>query len=78
MPSLNIKYSITDDQNLRFATSKTVSYPEFKEVAPFVYESIATRIGGNPDLLGSSNPDFVNVGNKSYSKILNIDLWIKQ
>ena len=74
LPSLNIKYAINDDQNLRFTVSQTVSLPEFKEVAPFVYESIATRIGGNPDLLGSSNPDFVNVGDKSYSKIINLDL----
>ena len=59
LPSLNIKYAINEDQNLRFSVSQTVSLPEFKEVAPFVYESIATRIGGNPDLLGSSNPDFV-------------------
>ena len=74
LPSLNIKYAINDDQNLRFTASQTVSLPEFKEVAPFVYENIATRIGGNPDLLGSTNPNFVNVGDKSYSKILNIDL----
>ena len=74
LPSLNIKYAINDEQNLRFTASQTVSLPEFKEVAPFVYESITTRIGGNPDLLGSTNPDFVNVGDKSYSKILNFDL----
>jgi TonB-dependent receptor len=64
LPSLNIKYSLTEDQNLRFATSKTVSYPEFKEVAPFVYEDVAQRIGGNPDLLN----------NPSFSEIYNIDL----
>ena len=74
LPSLNIKYAINDDQNLRFTASQTVSLPEFKEVAPFVYESISNRIGGNPDLLGSSNPDFINVGDKSYSKIVNVDL----
>ncbi|MDU8886716.1 TonB-dependent receptor [Yeosuana sp. MJ-SS3] len=74
LPSLNIKYALNDDQNLRFTASQTVSLPEFKEVAPFVYEDIATRIGGNPDLLGSSNPDFLNVSDKSYSKILNFDL----
>ena len=74
LPSLNIKYALNDDQNLRFTASQTVSLPEFKEVAPFVYESISNRIGGNPDLLGSSNPDFINVGDKSYSKIVNVDL----
>ncbi|MEQ3663212.1 MULTISPECIES: TonB-dependent receptor [unclassified Olleya] len=61
LPSLNIKYSLTDDQNLRLSASKTVSTPEFKEIAPFVYEDVSTRIGGNPDALG-------------YSEVLNIDL----
>lgn len=74
LPSLNIKYAINDDQNLRFTASQTVSLPEFKEVAPFVYEGVTTRIGGNPDLLGSNNPDFINIGDKSFSKILNLDL----
>ena len=63
LPSLNIKYSLTDEQNIRFSASQTVSIPEFKEMAPFVYEDIATRIGGNPDLL-----------EKGYSEILNLDL----
>jgi outer membrane receptor protein involved in Fe transport len=74
LPSLNIKYTINDDQNLRFTASQTVSLPEFKEVAPFVYEDISTRYGGNPDLLGSDNPGFLNVSDKAYSEILNFDL----
>jgi len=61
LPSLNIKYAINEDQNLRFTASQTISLPEFKEVAPFVYEGVSQRIGGNPDVLG-------------YSKILNLDL----
>lgn len=61
LPSLNIKYSLTDDQNLRFATSKTVSFPEFKEVAPFVYEDVTQRVGGNPGLL--EDPSFSNIYN---------------
>ena len=51
LPSLNVKYALTDDSNLRFSFSKTVSFPEFKEVAPFVYEDVTQRVGGNPDLL---------------------------
>ncbi|WP_339918015.1 TonB-dependent receptor [Yeosuana marina] len=75
LPSLNIKYAINEDQNLRFTASQTVSLPEFKEVAPFVYEGISTRIGGNPDLLGkTNNPNPINIGDKGYSKILNLDL----
>ncbi len=61
LPTLNIKYVLNEDQNLRFSASQTVSVPEFKEVAPFVYEDVSTRIGGNPDALG-------------FSKILNADL----
>ncbi|MEO6348585.1 MAG: TonB-dependent receptor [Aquaticitalea sp.] len=63
LPSLNIKYALNEDQNLRFTASQTVSLPEFKEVAPFVYEGVTTRIGGNPDLL-----------DKGFSKIYNVDL----
>ncbi|TYB78488.1 TonB-dependent receptor [Bizionia myxarmorum] len=62
LPSLNVKYSINEDQNLRFSASQTASLPEFKEVAPFVYEDISTRVGGNPDLL-----------EKGFSKIYNVD-----
>lgn len=64
LPSLNIKYALNEDQNLRFAASKTISYPEFKEVAPFVYEDVTQRVGGNPDLLNEP----------SFSEIYNIDL----
>jgi len=63
LPSLNIKYALTEDQNLRFSASRTVSNPEFKEVAPFVYENVTDRIGGNPDLLNDP----------AFSTILNLD-----
>jgi TonB-dependent receptor len=61
LPSLNIKYALSTTQNLRFGFSKTVSFPEFKEVAPFVYEDVTERIGGNPDLL--NDPTFSNIYN---------------
>lgn len=64
LPSLSIRYAINDDQNVRFAFSKTVSNPEFKEIAPFVYEGVSQRIGGNPDLLNDP----------SYSEVFNFDL----
>lgn len=68
LPNLSIKYSLNEDQNIRFAASKTVSIPEFKEIAPFVYEDVTKAIGGNPDLLGGG------VSGKSFSDIYNIDL----
>ena len=64
LPSLNVKYALSEDQNLRFSASRTVSNPEFKEVAPFVYENVTDRIGGNPDLLNDP----------AFSTILNLDL----
>ena len=69
LPSLNIKYALNEDQNLRFSFSKTISLPEFKEAANFVYEDVTQRIGGNPDLLGKIDGSGV-----SYSDIYNYDL----
>jgi len=63
LPSLNIKYALNEDKNLRFSLSSTVSNPEFKEVAPFVYEDVTQRIGGNPDLLNDP----------AFSRIYNLD-----
>ncbi|WP_396602362.1 TonB-dependent receptor domain-containing protein [Algibacter sp. R77976] len=75
LPSLSLKYALNEDQNLRFSGSQTISLPEFKEVAPFVYESVSQRIGGNPDLLGQKDGfNYTNVKDVSYSKILNLDL----
>ena len=74
LPSINIKYSLNDDINLRLSYSNTVSFPEFKEMAPYVYEGVTQRIGGNPDLLGhQAGVNYVNVKDVSYSEILNLD-----
>lgn len=64
LPSLNVKYALTDDNNLRFGFSKTVSVPEFKEITPFVYEDVTQRVGGNPDLLNDP----------SFSQVYNLDI----
>ncbi|MBT8222001.1 MAG: TonB-dependent receptor, partial [Eudoraea sp.] len=69
LPSLNVKYALNEDSNLRFAFSKTASFPEFKEVAPFVYESVTQRVGGNPDLLGG-----LSGNGPTYSDVFNFDL----
>lgn len=74
LPSLSLKHALAQNQNLRFSASQTMSLPEFKEVAPFVYESVSQRIGGNPDLLGhQAGETYTNVKDVSYSKILNLD-----
>lgn len=51
LPSFNLKYSITRNDILRFAASKTYTLPQFKETAPFTYENITESSFGNPDLM---------------------------
>ncbi|MEY8020217.1 TonB-dependent receptor [Muriicola sp. SD30] len=69
LPSLNLRYALSEDTNLRFSFSKTASFPEFKEAANFVYEGVVQRVGGNPDLLGK--PDGTG---PIFSEIYNYDL----
>ncbi len=69
LPSVNVKYAINENSNLRLAASKTASFPEFKEVAPFVYEGVTQRVGGNPDLLGG-----LDGTGATYSDVYNYDL----
>ena len=69
LPSLSARYAVNENSNFRFAFSKTASFPEFKEVAPFVYEAVTLRVGGNPDLLGG-----LDGTGPTYSDIYNFDL----
>lgn len=58
-PSLNVKYSVSEQSNIRLATSRTITLPEFKEIAPFEYVSQTGQITrGNPDLEASTNFNF--------------------
>ncbi|TRZ43316.1 TonB-dependent receptor [Robertkochia solimangrovi] len=58
-PSLNVKYTINEKNALRFASSKTITLPEFKEIAPFEYVSQTGQVTrGNPDLEASTNYNF--------------------
>lgn len=58
-PSLNLKYSPTEKSNIRLAASKTITLPEFKEIAPFEYVSQTGQITrGNPNLEASKNLNF--------------------
>jgi len=55
-PSLNIKYTINELNALRLAVSRTITLPEFKEIAPFNYVSPTGQITrGNPDLIASKD-----------------------
>jgi len=56
LPSFNLKYQLNDKSALRLAASKTITLPEFKELAPFEYVTPTGRvIAGNPDLKNSEN-----------------------
>ena len=57
LPHLNVKYNISDDRIFRFAGSRTVSRPGFKEVAPFEYTEVfaGVKTRGNPELQNGIN-----------------------
>jgi len=52
LPAMNLTYSFSDAANLRAAYSRTVSRPEFRELAPFAFYDFSTLsvIYGNPEL----------------------------
>ncbi len=59
LPSLSLKYSLNDKNSVRLAGSKTMTLPEFKELAPFEYvNAIGDVFVGNPELIKSSNYNF--------------------
>lgn len=52
LPSVNLVYSLTKKSNLRLAYYKTVSRPEFRELAPFAFYNFLMDniLSGNPNL----------------------------
>ena len=60
LPSLNIKYSLGKKTNMRFAASRTLSRPEFRELAPFSFFDFSRgiEIAGNPELERTSIHNF--------------------
>lgn len=55
LPSVSLKYTLNDKNNLKFAASKTYTLPQFKERAPFLFEDIVNNSLGNPNLYSSDN-----------------------
>ena len=55
LPSLNLRYNLTDKHALRLAASKTYTLPQAKEISPFRYVSVSFNSQGNPDLRPSDN-----------------------
>lgn len=52
LPALNVNYNVIKDMNLRFAYSRTLGRPAFREIAPYAYYDFKEgwRVVGNPDL----------------------------
>ena len=52
LPSMNLMYALNSKTNLRFCASKTLSRPEFRELARFTYYDFTTNsvMLGNEDL----------------------------
>ncbi len=58
-PTFNAKYSINEKNGLRFAVSRTITLPEFKEIAPFEYVSQTGQVTrGNPNLEASTDLNY--------------------
>jgi outer membrane receptor protein involved in Fe transport len=56
LPSLNTKYALTENSNLRGSLSKTITRPVAMELLPINYiNADATSESGNPNLLNSNN-----------------------
>jgi hypothetical protein len=58
LPSLTLKYELTEKQNLRFGFSKTYTLPQFKERALFIYEEVNETKIGNRYLYESDDYNF--------------------
>lgn len=56
LPSLNLRYSLSDNSNLRFAASKTYTKPKNIEIVNITRQnSLGDLIQGNPNLENSDN-----------------------
>ncbi len=52
LPALNVIYALTPRQNLRWAYSRTLSRPDFRELSPFDFTNVlgGFNVVGNPNL----------------------------
>ena len=59
-PAINLKYTVNEENSLRFSASRTITRPSFIEMAPFLYEESygAAQIRGNEDLQNGYNFNF--------------------
>jgi outer membrane receptor protein involved in Fe transport len=55
LPSLNLKYDISEKNSLRLGASKTYTLPQAKEMSPYQYVNVSFTSQGNPHLQSSEN-----------------------
>lgn len=53
LPSMNLRYDLSERSSLRLGASKSYILPQSKEIAPFQYVNIGYASEGNPDLRAS-------------------------
>ena len=59
-PTLNLRYALDEENNIRFSASRTVTRPSFIEMAPFLYQESygSAQIRGNAALENGYNFNF--------------------
>ncbi|MGX1640240.1 TonB-dependent receptor domain-containing protein [Sphingobacterium sp. NPDC055431] len=79
LPSLNLKYSLTENMFLRASGSKTYTVPQFIELAPVRYRGNNNFTQGNPALNPSEsiNADFKWEFYPSNSELVSLGLFYK-
>lgn len=55
LPSLNLRYNLTDKHTLRLGASKTYTLPQSKEISPYRYVGVNFKSQGNANLKPSDN-----------------------
>lgn len=55
LPSLNLRYNLTDKHSFRLSGSKTYTLPQAKEISPFRYTGVSFNSQGNQNLQPSDN-----------------------
>jgi len=82
LPSLAVTYRMTQNQNLRFAASQTLSRPEYRELAPIQYREVIgfDNVLGNADLVRTlvQNADLRWEWYPTSAEILSVSLFAKQ
>ncbi len=82
LPSINLVYSLNNKSNLRLAYYKSVSRPEFRELAPFAFYNFLMDniLSGNPNLKRATidNFDFRYELFPTNSQIFSISSFYKQ